>query len=142
MKERYSEAQTRKVAEKLLSLITPHKDKATVVGLSGELGAGKTTLTQELAKLLGVKESVQSPTFVIAKFYGTQHESFDALAHLDAYRIESESELDPLGWESLLLSPRTLIIIEWPERIAAKLPEHALYFLLSHEGEERTITKK
>ncbi len=140
MNERYGEQESKKVAERLLSIIKPHVDRATVVGLSGDLGAGKTTLTKAIAEILGVHDTVQSPTFVIAKFYPTTHDMFNSMVHIDAYRIESIDELAPLGWEEVLTRPRTIVIVEWPERIEGALPNDAYHFSLSHDGDNRTIT--
>lgn len=137
--EHYTEADTRKVASALLSIIAPQKGRATVVGLSGDLGAGKTTLTQSIGTLLGVEASMQSPTFVIAKRYETKHPDFSSLVHMDAYRIESETELAPLRFDELLREERTLVVIEWPERIEAALPESAILFTIEHKGDRRRI---
>ncbi len=138
--ERYSKEDTHRVAENLLSLLSPSKDNATVVGLIGDLGAGKTTLTQSIAKILGIQEDVQSPTFVIAKFYNTTHPLFQRLVHVDAYRIESLGELEPLGWENILSSPDTLLIVEWADRIQDALPKDTHYSTITHEGEFRSIS--
>ncbi len=142
MNERYGEQETRKVAERLLSVITAHPERATVIGLSGDLGAGKTTLAKSIAEMLGVQDTVQSPTFVIAKFYPTTGDVFNSLVHIDAYRIESIDELAPLGWQEILTRPGTIVIVEWPERIESALPDTAYRFMLSHDGDARTITHK
>lgn len=96
--------------------------KATVVGLSGDLGSGKTTFSQAVARLLGVNEIVTSPTFVIEKIYKTNNSVFDTFVHIDAYRLESASELENLGFYDLIRSPKTLVFIEWPEKVSAILP--------------------
>src|SRR3989344_3954135 len=92
-------------------------ESALVLGLSGDLGAGKTTFTQTLAQLLGVVEIVQSPTFVVMKRYDTKHHTFKTLIHIDAYRLHSGQELLSLGFENLKNDPETLIVIEWPEQV-------------------------
>jgi tRNA threonylcarbamoyladenosine biosynthesis protein TsaE len=108
----------------------------TCIGLSGELGAGKTALTQALAKILRVKEHVTSPTFVIAKSYPASHPRFKTLIHIDAYRIESKKELEHIGWEEMLTKPETLIVVEWPERIEDALPTGMLRATLTITGED------
>jgi len=90
---------------------------AFVIGLSGHLGAGKTSFTKLLAKELGITETVTSPTFVIMKIYeisaGTF--SFKRLVHIDAYRLEKRGELEALDFERISSDPQNLMIIEWPE---------------------------
>jgi len=92
-------------------------DEATVVGLSGHLGAGKTAFVKEIAKELGIKEDITSPTFVIMKIYETEHPKWHRLIHIDAYRLEKREELEALQWEKLLSDPHNLIMIEWPENV-------------------------
>lgn len=94
-----------------------------IIALSGELGAGKTTFVQELAKHLGVTEHVTSPTFTIMKRYELDTEQFDALVHIDAYRFETEAEAVPLRLAEVFTLPRTIICVEWPERISSLLPK-------------------
>lgn len=114
---------------------------ATVLALSGDLGAGKTTLVQSIARTLGVTGTVTSPTFVVMKQYETINSTFAELIHIDAYRIESIDELRPLGFATLLAQPNTLICIEWAERIAAALPAAVVAATLTLlPGGERTIT--
>ena len=116
---------------------------ATVLGLSGDLGAGKTTFVQALAAKLGVREVVQSPTFTILKLYQTNHPEFKQLIHMDAYRIESLDELGPLRLGELLNTPETLFAIEWPEKIMEALPGHILlkFKTISEDEREVVITK-
>ncbi len=99
--------------------------KATLVTLSGELGAGKTTFTQLVAKAFGITDTVNSPTFVIQKVYGIPGTKFTRLVHIDAYRLNGSSELDVLGFEELLQHPETLILLEWPERVPEVVETYA-----------------
>ena len=119
---------------------------ATVLALSGELGAGKTTFTQAAAKALGVEETVNSPTFVIEKIYQLPLDSargenkFSRLVHIDAYRLKAAGELYSLGWYELIADPSNLIIVEWPEHVAEAIPQNAHRIqIASGEGERRTI---
>jgi tRNA threonylcarbamoyladenosine biosynthesis protein TsaE len=123
----------------MLTLPEQNNEIATVIGLVGNLGAGKTTFVQELALELGVKDRVQSPTFTILKTYQTTHPLFKQLIHMDAYRIESLAELEPLRFQELLNSPETLFCIEWPEKIAPALPAHYELKLETVSEEERVI---
>lgn len=116
--------ETQKIADEFLAGLTPFVDKATVVGLSGNLGAGKTAFTKCVAKILGVEDTVTSPTFVIEKIYELQNQKFTHLIHIDAYRLESGEELLNLGWQRIVSDPKNLILIEWPEMVEGVMPEH------------------
>jgi tRNA threonylcarbamoyladenosine biosynthesis protein TsaE len=102
------------------------RTSATIVGLNGNLGSGKTAFTQAVARELGVEEQITSPTFVIQKSYvimnPTYSARFDRLVHIDAYRLEEANELEVIGFSKLANDPRNLVLIEWPERVAALLP--------------------
>ena len=115
--------ETEKIAREFLAEnISKNENSATVVGLYGDLGSGKTAFTQAVAKCLGVKEAVTSPTFVIEKIYKLDHQNFDHLIHIDSYRLKSGDELLHLGWEEIAKNPKNLIFIEWPEKVAEILP--------------------
>lgn len=101
-------------------------ERARVVALQGDLGAGKTTFTQEVGKILGVGERMQSPTFVIEKIYAIDFKNFKRLIHIDAYRLEKESELLHLGWEEIIKEKENLIFIEWPENVKNIIPKDAI----------------
>ncbi len=107
--------------------------KATVVALQGELGSGKTAFAKALGKMMGINEHIVSPTFVIMKSYDINWKGFKKLIHVDAYRIESESELLNLGWNKLVENPRHLILIEWPERVEGILPKDSRRIFFKHE---------
>lgn len=97
-------------------------NKATVIALAGDLGAGKTTFVKMLAQQLGVTDTVTSPTFVVMKQYETSSPRFSHLVHMDAYRITDQTELLPLHFAALLDQPQTLVCIEWAELITEALP--------------------
>jgi tRNA threonylcarbamoyladenosine biosynthesis protein TsaE len=130
------------LATHLVTQVTTRQDlsAAAVVVLTGDLGAGKTTFTQALAKILGVQEAVQSPTFSIMKLYGTERTDIQTLIHMDAYRIESLDELRPLRFAELLTKSHTLICIEWGERIEAALPSHTLITINHQQDDLRLVT--
>ncbi len=117
--------ETSNVARICLDSIQPNTKKATVVALQGDLGAGKTTFTQEVGQILGVAENILSPTFVIEKIYAIDWRGFKNFIHIDAYRIEKDSELLHLGWEEIISEPENLIFIEWPENVAKIIPDDA-----------------
>ncbi len=126
---------TQKMAQDFIAELTPKQDRATVVGLYGNLGAGKTAFTQCVAKTLGVGEKVLSPTFVIEKIYELTNQKFTHLIHIDAYRMESSDELKHLGWQEITSNPKNLILIEWPEIMADIMPEHIQISLKALENE-------
>ena len=107
--------------------------KATVVALQGELGSGKTAFAKALGKMMGINEHIVSPTFVIMKSYDIDWKGFKKLIHVDAYRLESESELLNLGWNELVENPQHLILIEWPERVEGILPKDSRRIFFKHE---------
>lgn len=98
----------------------------TVLALHGDMGVGKTTFVQGLARGLGVSEQVTSPTFAIYSVYqGTRMR----LVHLDAYRLENERQIEALLLEEFLASPWVLAV-EWPEKAGAWLPPAAWHMTL------------
>lgn len=114
------------IAEEILTQCV-QKDTAVVLALQGDLGAGKTAFTKELARNLDVAEVVTSPTFVIMKSYGIpKHAFFKTLIHIDAYRIESDDEMRVLGFQELLQDPTNLVCIEWSEKIQNLLPKEKM----------------
>jgi tRNA threonylcarbamoyladenosine biosynthesis protein TsaE len=133
-------AKTSQIAAEFGAKLKPNTEKATTIGLYGELGSGKTTFMKYLAKAFGIKETIQSPTFVIEKIYELENKPFQHLIHIDAYRIEKEDEMINLGWQEIIADPSNLICIEWPERIAKIMPEHII-IKFEHEGQnERKIS--
>lgn len=107
-----------------VSDLTLKRAEATLVTLSGELGAGKTTFVQVLGRSLGVKEPITSPTFVLAKHYELPEEgTFSRLVHIDAYRLKDGTELKALNFAETMNNPQTLILLEWPEMVADALPK-------------------
>lgn len=128
-----------------------------VVLLEGTLGAGKTTMTRAIASAMGVRDGlVSSPTFVFVNVYPVEGErggarGADAIArlvHVDAYRLTSAEDLEPLGWDRLF-DPATKMaaadaaaLVEWPGRIADALPEpsRCLRVLLEHTQDGRRMT--
>lgn len=129
-------------ASSFVTGLTPREDGATLVTLSGELGAGKTAFTKAVAAALGIKETVTSPTFVLEKIYLLPAEpdrltqKFERLIHIDAYRLEEGSELIALGFDALVRDSKNLILLEWPEKVSNALPAPAvrLSFVVREDG--------
>lgn len=115
--------ETNQIARDFLHSLKLNKNTATLVGLFGDLGSGKTTFTQALGRELGITDYITSPTFVIEKIYQLDGKNnFKNLIHIDAYRLDSGKELRVLGFEEILKDSKNLILIEWPERVMDILP--------------------
>ena len=109
-----------------------------VVAISGELGAGKTTLVQAICEGYGVTDEVTSPTFALVHEY---HAPLSPVLHLDLYRLDRPEQLDSLGWDELICA-RAIVLVEWPERAAGRLPPgHVILSLqhLPHDGARRLL---
>jgi tRNA threonylcarbamoyladenosine biosynthesis protein TsaE len=118
---------TRELGAAVASVVAP----GDVILLAGDLGAGKTTLTQGFARGLGVTEQVTSPTFVLMRPY----EGRLSLVHVDAYRLEHLQEVIDLGL-SELLDDGALAIIEWGDVVAPALPPDFLELRLEYRESE------
>ncbi len=123
-----------------ISLAT--EKNALVMALEGELGAGKTTLTQGLAKILGIKAKVKSPTFTLIKKYKIPRlKKSRFLYHLDCYRLRDHRDLLALGIKDILNNKENVILIEWPERIRKILPKNHIKIHMDHVNKHtRKIT--
>ncbi len=129
--------ETNKIARELAKkvLIESGKNKqAVVVGLSGELGSGKTTFTKSFAKTLGIKERVKSPTFAILKRYRSGSKN---LVHIDAYRLIKSGELLALGWKNLIKDPENIILVEWADNVKKIFPPKYYWVELTHQQEHK-----
>jgi tRNA threonylcarbamoyladenosine biosynthesis protein TsaE len=115
-----SAEETHALARELAAALPPD----STLALHGDLGVGKTTFVQGLARGLGVNEPVTSPTFNI---FTLHRGATRTLVHMDAYRLESDRQIDALMLEDFLVSPWCLAV-EWPEKIAAWIPANALHF--------------
>lgn len=111
------------------------QDQTITIVLEGDLGAGKTAWTRFFGQALGVKRTINSPTFTIMKSYKT--ESGWPLYHMDAYRLEGASQ--DLGFDECFESG--LCVVEWPRYIADQLPEDRISIeLRENEDESRSVT--
>jgi len=114
---------TQALAAELAATLGPD----TTLALHGDMGVGKTTFVQGLARGLGVEARVTSPTFAI---YSVYRSGARTLLHLDAYRLENEQQLEPLLLDEFLVSPWCLAV-EWPDKVAGWLPANALHLTLA-----------
>ncbi|PKP97578.1 MAG: tRNA (adenosine(37)-N6)-threonylcarbamoyltransferase complex ATPase subunit type 1 TsaE [Alphaproteobacteria bacterium HGW-Alphaproteobacteria-13] len=108
-----------------------------VVLLSGDLGAGKTTLARAMLKARGLAGEAPSPTFAIVQPYAPPETDLP-VAHVDLYRIEAESELTELGLDDYLYDGA--LLIEWPERLGQGGWPGALELAISGAGDTRVLT--
>lgn len=106
-----------------------------LVCLSGELGAGKTTLTVGIAQGWGAQEIVTSPTFVLVNEYTNLRGC--RLYHLDAYRLKDAADAHSIALDDLLADEQAVVLIEWAERLQPALPTEGLWITLSVLAEEQ-----
>jgi tRNA threonylcarbamoyladenosine biosynthesis protein TsaE len=99
-----------------------------LVAISGDLGAGKTTLVQAICRGYGVTEPVTSPTFALVHEY---HAPRSPVFHIDLYRLERADELTGIGWDDIVRA-EALVLVEWPERAAGRLPPGHVPIDLAH----------
>jgi len=111
--EAVEEATTKAIGAALAGVLRP----GDVVGLTGDLGAGKTRLVQGAAAALDVEDPVVSPTFMLVRSY----EGRLSLQHVDAYRLSGAAELEDLGIEEVL-PPGAVAFVEWADRVVEALP--------------------
>jgi tRNA threonylcarbamoyladenosine biosynthesis protein TsaE len=123
--------ETQKVGAALAELLVP----GDVVSLTGDLGAGKTTLVQGAARGLGTSDHVASPTFVLVREY----RGAIPVYHLDVYRLERMQEVLDLGFEDLL-DPSGVMFVEWGDAIEPILPQDFLEIALTvASDDDRTL---
>lgn len=137
-KETKTLKETQVFAEEFIKKILKinHK-KAIVIALYGDLGSGKTSFVQGVAKSLGITHTVVSPTFVIERIYKISKKPFFHLIHIDAYRLEGGEELLSLGWGEIINSPENIIFVEWAERVEDILPDNVIKIEFEYIDENR-----
>ena len=120
----YTLEETQQLAQRLAELLEPQH----TITLEGDLGAGKTTFTQALAKGLGITRTVNSPTFTIMKQYNGRL----PLNHLDVYRLADSDE--DLGWDEIFYGD-AVTVVEWAHLIEDELPEESLAIEITRIGD-------
>lgn len=103
-----------------------------VVTLSGDLGAGKTTLAQAICAGYGVTDAVTSPTYSLVQQYSSPR---SAVYHVDLYRLDGVAQLTNIGWDEVVAAD-ALVLVEWPERAGERLPPHVPIALEYEPGDE------
>ncbi len=109
--------------------------KGGIVALYGNLGVGKTTFTQGLARGLGIERRIISPTFIVLRRHKVKRQNSKGKSanqnskvfyHIDLYRTESQKDIDGLGIEEILKDSQNIIVIEWAEKLGSLLPKKRL----------------
>lgn len=149
-----SPEETQKIAGELaLKIIkgspSTSSGQAQVLGLEGELGAGKTVFVKGFAKVLKIKGPINSPTFIIMKKYKIPQtknyklKTVNYLYHVDVYRLKNEKDLIKLGIKQVFESPSNIVLIEWSDRVKKILPKNHTKIHIDHLSEnKRKITIK
>ena len=136
-----------KETKELGKMLAQEIKSGLIICLSGELGSGKTTFTQGFLQGLKIKGPYTSPTFVIMKHYKAKVQSLKSkviknVYHIDAYRIK-EKDILGLGWEEMIQDGKSIILVEWAERIKKIIPRNSLWinFKWINENEREIIFK-
>ena len=124
-----SPEQTSLLGEKIANLIQDN----LIICLEGDLGAGKTLFTQSLCKALKVKEIVTSPTFNLMNVY----EGKKRIYHFDLYRLEQPEDLEEIGFYEYTDVEDEVVLIEWPDRFFAYMPEDYLHLKIERGDSEQ-----
>lgn len=112
-----------------------------ILALFGDLGSGKTTFAQGLARGLGVRGRVTSPTFVVLNLHHARKGL--QMAHFDLYRLYNEMDLKGIGATDYLGKKDIISVIEWPEKAKKILPKNTIWISFEHVAEnKRKITFK
>ncbi|MFH1173037.1 MAG: tRNA (adenosine(37)-N6)-threonylcarbamoyltransferase complex ATPase subunit type 1 TsaE [bacterium] len=125
-----SETATRKLGAQLAKKMAGGE----IIGLVGDLGAGKTILVQGLAQGLGLKKIVNSPTFVLMKNYRLRGKIIKQLCHVDCYRLDDPQALLDIGINDYLGRPDTVCVIEWADKIKKILPKKQVKWIKLEHG--------
>jgi len=129
----------------IASDIAKEIDKYSTIALIGDLGAGKTVFAKAFAKSLGVKKEVTSPTFNILNNYNVNNNNLiNYFCHVDTYRLKTEEELLDVGIVEYIKDERTVVLIEWADKVLNLLPIGTLIIEIKHQENNRqfVFTKK
>ncbi len=134
-----NEADTEAFGAKLAQcILAQYTGDGTAIHISGQLGAGKTTLCRGILRAMGHKGAVKSPTFTLVEPYEINGSS---VFHFDLYRLSDPNELDYIGIEEYF-GERNLCLIEWPEKAFGSLPRHDLEILIERLAVHDRIQKE
>jgi len=129
------------LAKKILMNSPLRSGRARVIGLEGELGAGKTVFVKGFSKALKIKGPISSPTFIIMKSYKIpnhiQNYTFHTIYHIDVYRLKDEKDLVKLGIKKIINNFHNIVLIEWAERVRKILPKDHIKIHIDHIGKNK-----
>ena len=111
-----------------------------IIGFTGDLGAGKTTLIQAICRGLGAAVPATSPTYALVHRYDSPG---GTVFHVDCYRLRSSQEARDLGLEDIL-TQKAILLVEWPEKAGHMMPPLDRYFILGHDSDPayRTLEER
>jgi tRNA threonylcarbamoyladenosine biosynthesis protein TsaE len=135
-----NEQETMKVAEDMAADLKGGE----VIGLIGNLGAGKTVFAKGLARGLGLKENINSPTFVLMKVYRIKkHQRAKSFVHIDAYRLKSSASFYDIGISDYAYDMESIVLVEWADKMREILKDGFIRVrIASLGGQRRQITIK
>lgn len=110
-----------------------------ILRLTGDLGSGKTTFIQGLAKSIGISGIIPSPTFIIVRQYKISRKNYSLFYHVDLYRLEKNVNIEGLGLTEIFSDPACLIAIEWAEKLKKKIAENQITISFSIQNENIRI---
>ncbi|MCL4200684.1 tRNA (adenosine(37)-N6)-threonylcarbamoyltransferase complex ATPase subunit type 1 TsaE [Patescibacteria group bacterium] len=137
-----SAEETKKFGEKFGHSFLAGEDakRPRVICLWGELGSGKTTFVQGVAKGFGITTRLLSPTFIIVRHYQIP-DSTRSIYHLDLYRINHEEDAAAVGFPDMIADPHAIVIVEWPERLGRLLPDNRVDIRCeTHDNGQHSLT--
>ena len=132
----FDEVATEQCGARMARALSEVNPSSLFMTLSGELGAGKTTWVRALLRALGVTDPVRSPTYSLLESYPMQTRTLD---HMDWYRLQSEADLEGLGFRELLTAGHWLMV-EWPERIPSVAQQADVALQLTYQGGGRRVS--
>lgn len=116
---------------------------STLIALHGDLGSGKTTFVQGLAKGLGIKKRLISPTFIILRTYEIKLKSLkkgSRFYHVDLYRTQSQDDIRGIGLDEIIKGNQDIVAIEWAEKLGEFLPDKRIDIYFKQQDNNRVIT--
>lgn len=130
------ESSSPEVTARIARLLGQRAPKGLVIGLVGDLGAGKTLFVQSFSRALGVTGEVTSPSFSLMNLY----EGDCPIAHFDLYRLEREEELEDIGFYEYADAPEGIVLVEWSDKFPDAMPEDYIEVAITRgDGAQRTL---